>query len=93
MLTGYLALMACYGAGNLANDLWIEQVFKRGWSTWQIPNVLEPTSSACGSNDMSLRSPLAAPVARAHRDPHIRLKLSSYARLLIQPAACSPETS
>ena len=41
-LTGYLALMLCYGLGNLANDLWIEQVWKRGWASWQIPNVLEP---------------------------------------------------
>jgi hypothetical protein len=41
-LTGYLALMLCYGLGNIANDLWIEQVWKRGWASWQIPNVLEP---------------------------------------------------
>jgi hypothetical protein len=34
--------MFCYGVANIANDLWIEQVFKRGWTTWQIPNVLEP---------------------------------------------------
>src|SRR3954454_10877139 len=41
----YLALMLCYGLGNIANDFWIEQVFKRGWTTWQIPNVLEPRVS------------------------------------------------
>ena len=41
-LTAYLALMLCYGLGNMANDLWIEQVWKRGWVSWQIPNVLEP---------------------------------------------------
>ena len=34
--------MLCYGLGNIANDLWIEQVWKRGWASWQIPNVLEP---------------------------------------------------
>ena len=34
--------MAAYGVGNIANDFWIEQVWKRGWTTWQIPNVLEP---------------------------------------------------
>ena len=41
-LPAYLALMFCYGVGNIANDFWTEQVFKRGWTTWQIPNVLEP---------------------------------------------------
>ena len=38
----YLALMFCYGIGNIANDFWLEQVVKRGWTTWQIPNVLDP---------------------------------------------------
>jgi hypothetical protein len=41
-VTAYLALMLCYGLGNMANDFWIEQIFKRRWTTWQIPNVLEP---------------------------------------------------
>jgi len=41
-VTAYLALMLCYGLGNMANDFWIEQIFKRGWTSWQIPNVLEP---------------------------------------------------
>jgi len=38
----YLALMAAYGIGNIANDAWGEQVVKRGWTTWAIPNVLRP---------------------------------------------------
>jgi hypothetical protein len=41
-VTAYLALMLCYGLGNMANDFWTEQVVKRGWTSWQIPNVLEP---------------------------------------------------
>ena len=44
-LTAYLALMLCYGLGNLANDLWLEQVWKRGWVSWQIPSVLEPRAT------------------------------------------------
>jgi hypothetical protein len=44
-LAAYLALMFCYGVGNIANDFWLEQVVKRGWTTWQIPNVLEPRVS------------------------------------------------
>src|SRR5204863_3451278 len=45
-LTAYLALMFCYGVGNIANDFWIEQVVKRGWAMWEIPNVLEPRATA-----------------------------------------------
>jgi hypothetical protein len=42
----YLALMVVYGLTNMANDLWIEQVVKRGWTSWQIPDVLRPEASA-----------------------------------------------
>ena len=38
----YLSLMLAYGAGNIANDFWLEQVVKRGWTGWEIPSVLEP---------------------------------------------------
>jgi hypothetical protein len=44
-LAAYLALMFCYGIGNIANDFWLEQVVKRGWTTWEIPNVLEPRAT------------------------------------------------
>jgi hypothetical protein len=45
-LTGaLLALMLVYGLTNMVNDLWIEQVVKRGWTSWQVPDVLEPTAS------------------------------------------------
>jgi hypothetical protein len=43
--TAYLSLMLCYGIGNIANDFWLEQVVKRGWTTWEIPNVLEPRAT------------------------------------------------
>ena len=42
----YLALMLVYGLTNMANDLWTEQVVKRGWTSWQIPDVLHPEASA-----------------------------------------------
>jgi hypothetical protein len=42
----YLSLMLVYGLTNMANDLWLEQVVKRGWTAWQIPDVLEPSASA-----------------------------------------------
>ena len=41
----YLALMAVYGLAIGANDFWFEQVVKRGWTSWTIPNVLYPKAS------------------------------------------------
>ena len=41
----YLALMLAYGVGELANDFWLEQVVKRGWTNWQIPDVTHPSLS------------------------------------------------
>ena len=41
----YLSLMLVYGLTNMANDLWVEQVVKRGWTVWQIPDVLQPSAS------------------------------------------------
>jgi hypothetical protein len=48
-LAAYLSLMFCYGAANFANDFWIEQVVKRGWTSWEIPNVTEPRVSVAWS--------------------------------------------
>jgi hypothetical protein len=45
-VSAYLALMVCYAIGNIANDFWTEQVVKRGWTSWEIPNVLEPRATA-----------------------------------------------
>jgi hypothetical protein len=42
----YLALLLVYGLTNQAQDLWTEQVVKRGWTSWDIPNVLHPSLSA-----------------------------------------------
>jgi hypothetical protein len=42
----YLSLLLVYALTNMANDLWIEQVVKRGWTAWQIPDVLQPSASA-----------------------------------------------
>ena len=38
----YLSLMLGYGAVNLAQDAWNEQLVKRGWVDWAIPSALEP---------------------------------------------------
>jgi hypothetical protein len=46
LTAAYLSLMLVYGLTNMANDLWIEQIVKRGWTSWQIPDVLQPAASA-----------------------------------------------
>jgi hypothetical protein len=38
----FLALMVAYGLGNIVNDMWLEQIAERGWTSWAIPPTLEP---------------------------------------------------
>jgi hypothetical protein len=45
VVAAILSLMLVYGLTNMVNDLWIEQVVKRGWTSWQVPNVLVPAAS------------------------------------------------
>jgi hypothetical protein len=45
VLRALLALMIVYGLWNVANDDWLEQVVKRGWTNWRVPDVLRPTVS------------------------------------------------
>jgi hypothetical protein len=37
-----VSLLLPYGLMNIANDAWLEQVVKRGWTSWEIPGVTEP---------------------------------------------------
>jgi hypothetical protein len=46
ILGGYLALMVSYGIGNVVNDFWLEQVVKRGWTGWEVPDVTRPRLTA-----------------------------------------------
>jgi hypothetical protein len=46
LTAAYLSLMLVYALANMANDLWTEQVVKRDWTSWQIPDVLSPSLSA-----------------------------------------------
>jgi hypothetical protein len=41
----FLALMVAYGLGNIANDVWLEQIAERGWTSWTIPPTLEPAAT------------------------------------------------
>ena len=45
LLDGYLALMLAYGVVNLANDDWLEQIVKRGWTGYELPGVLVPAAN------------------------------------------------
>jgi hypothetical protein len=45
VLDAYLSLMLAYGVGNLVNDDWLEQVVKRGWTSYQLPSVLVPAAN------------------------------------------------
>ena len=38
----YLSLAFAYGAVNMTQDYWSEQLVKRGWLDWRIPSALEP---------------------------------------------------
>ena len=37
--------MLAYGLANVANDFEIEQVLKRGWTSWEMPSVLQPAAT------------------------------------------------
>lgn len=39
----YLSLMLVYGLANAAQDFWLEQFVKRGWTTSQLPMMLVPS--------------------------------------------------
>jgi hypothetical protein len=45
LLRGYLSLMFSYGLLNLANDAWLEQLVKRGWTDTELPEFLRPALS------------------------------------------------
>jgi hypothetical protein len=45
LLATYLSLMTAYAVGNMANDFWTEQVWKRGWTNRQFSDVLQPAVS------------------------------------------------
>ena len=42
-LAVYLCGLTAYGAANVANDFWFEQVVKRGWTSAALPNVVRPS--------------------------------------------------
>ncbi len=43
LLAGYLAFLLAYALGNAVQDFWLEQIVKRGLTTFQLPMVLVPS--------------------------------------------------
>jgi hypothetical protein len=41
----YLSIMFVYGVWNAAEDFYLEQVWKRDWTSWRIPRALRPDLS------------------------------------------------
>ena len=37
-----VCLMLAYGVANVVNDLWHEQIVKRGWASWDVPEATKP---------------------------------------------------
>lgn len=67
LLRALLALMAVYGLWNVANDDWLEQVVKRGWTNWRVPDVLRPTASVQWGILLVLAAALAVVLERRAR--------------------------
>jgi hypothetical protein len=44
--TAYLSILLVYGLANAAEDFWLEQVVKRGWTEQTLPTVTQPSLSA-----------------------------------------------
>ena len=42
----WLGALLAYGLVNAAQDLWLEQVVKRGWAGWEMPGALRPDFGA-----------------------------------------------
>jgi hypothetical protein len=80
LASAYLALMLAYGLANAAQDFWLEQVVKRGWTEHELPSVLRPELSVGWAGIVALaavveiawfrrerRTRLASPKNRAPR--------------------------
>jgi hypothetical protein len=44
-LAAYLSVLFAYGVANAAQDFWLEQVVKRGWTDERMPEVIRPSLS------------------------------------------------
>jgi hypothetical protein len=69
-LAVYLSLMLVYGLANVVNDAWLEQLYKRGWVGFKLPDVTVPEPNAGWLAVLLLSAALSAAVLyRLGRDP------------------------
>ena len=68
-LTAYVALMFAYGAMNAAEDVWHEQVVKRGWADVRIPAAQIPSLSFVWLVILALAAVAYLGFAREQRAP------------------------
>lgn len=73
--TGYLGLMLAYGAVNMTQDLWLEQIVKRGWTDAEIPHALLPGFRPIWAVIVALA--VLAAVALARESRHTRAAYSA----------------
>jgi hypothetical protein len=64
---GYLGLMLAYGAVNMAQDFWLEQIVKRGWTGVEIADALRPGFRAIWAVILALAVLSAVAFAREGR--------------------------
>lgn len=72
VMRALLALMIVYGLWNVANDGWLEQVVKRGWTNRRVPDVLRPTVSVQWGMLLVLTAALAGALERRAHSRSLR---------------------
>jgi len=65
----YLALAFAYGAVNLVQDAWNEQLVKRDWVGWKIPSALEPRPEPVWLVVLALAAAAALALRRDEKSP------------------------
>ena len=88
LLALYLAVMLAYGLANEVQDLWGEQLVKRGWIDWAIPSLLVPAADPAFAAVIGAGVLLWALVLRRIRGP-----LDPRGRRLPTPVLLLPATA
>lgn len=68
-LTIYVAFLLVYGAANAIQDAWLEQIVKRGWSTYELPGMLAPSASVAWLAILGLAGGLSLLLRAARPEP------------------------
>jgi len=63
----YVSLAFAYGAVNMTQDAWNEQLVKRGWLDWRIPSALQPEPAPIWLVTLTLAALVALALHRERR--------------------------